>query len=68
MKVLLRTSDGLGNRIKALVSAYRLTDEVATTCNIFSIILMNPIPVIREPTTGYALFEDWWRLSIKESR
>ena len=67
MKVLLRTSDGLGNRIKALVSAYRLTDEVATTCNTFSIILKNPIPVIREPTTGYALFEDWWRLSIKES-
>jgi len=67
MKALVHTRAGLGNRIKTLVAAYRLTDDVTSTCNSFNVLLKNRIPVIADPATAnYQLFTDW-RFTIKDT-
>lgn len=67
MKALVHSRAGLGNKIKTLVAAYRLTDDVSSTCNSFNVILKNKIPVIADPeTANYQLFTSW-RFTIRET-
>jgi hypothetical protein len=57
--IVVTTRGGLGNKLKALVSALRLTEEVATTDGTFGVLLENDIPVLEEVPPHAREFSDW---------
>lgn len=57
--IVVTTRGGLGNKLKALVSALRLTDEVATTDATFQVLLENDIPVLEGVPRHARAFSDW---------
>jgi len=57
--VVVATRGGLGNKLKALVSALRLSDEVAAVYPTFSLLLENDIPVLETIPARCRVFSDW---------
>jgi hypothetical protein len=59
MVAVVSNKDGLGNRIKPLVSALRFTDNVFSTCNTFNLIFKRRVPVVSQIEPEFVKFWDW---------
>jgi len=57
--IVVATKGGLGNKLKALVSAVRLSDSVAATYPTFGFLLENEIPVVDAIPTKCRVFSGW---------
>ena len=57
--IVVAARGGLGNKLKALVSALRLSDSVAAAYPTFSPLLENDIPVLESIPRRCRVFSDW---------
>jgi hypothetical protein len=57
--IVVDTHGGLGNKLKALVSAMRLSDTVAATYPTFGVLFENEIPVVETIPAKCRVFSDW---------
>jgi len=57
--IVVATHGGLGNKLKALVSALRLSDSVAAVYPTFTPLLENDIPVLESIPRRCRVFSDW---------
>jgi hypothetical protein len=63
---LVKPFGGLGNQIKALVSALRFTNNIYSTTNTFNVIFKRKFPVVDALSGKHRVFSDW-RLALKYS-
>jgi hypothetical protein len=57
--IVVNTHGGLGNKLKALVSAVRLSDSVVATYPTFGALFENEIPVVETIPAKCRVFSDW---------
>ena len=57
--IVVSTHGGLGNKLKALVSAVRLSDSVAATYPTFGFLFENEIPVVETIPAKCRVFSGW---------
>ena len=57
--IVVATKGGLGNKLKALVSAVRLSDSVAATYPTFGALFENEIPVVETIPAKCRVFSGW---------
>jgi hypothetical protein len=57
--IVVATHGGLGNKLKALVSALRLSDSVAAVYPTFTPLFENDIPVLERIPRRCRVFSDW---------
>ena len=66
--IVVDTRGGLGNKLKALVSAVRLSDSVAATYPTFGALFENEIPVVETIPAKCRVFSDWRFVLTRDDR